>query len=99
MLVALRTPRFRWEALLAAAAAAVCAYPAIRAQGAADLDEAFYAVAPGAFAFGMLAVMLLDIAHARLARQALSDVRDAVSIPLCVLAAVAAVAALVAWLA
>lgn len=94
MIVVFRSPRFRWEALLAAAATAVCAYAGFRAIGAADLEEAFYGAAPGAFAAGALAVLLMDICHARAARLALADIRDAVSLPQC---ALAVFAALLAW--
>lgn len=88
-----RVPRFRWEAVLAAAAVAVYAFPAIRAVGSTDLEDWFLAVGPAAFATGVLAVLVLDAAVARLTRQALSDVRDAISLPQCILAVVAALAA------
>ena len=90
MVALFRVSRFRWDALLAAGAIAAFAYPYLRPLGAADLDQAFFSVGPGAFAAGVLAVLLVDVLHAGQTRQALSDVREVVSVPLCVLAAAAA---------
>ncbi len=90
-----RAPRFRWEAVLASLAITVIAYSVIRQMGSASLQDAFYAVGPGAFATGVLVVVFLDAMHARFTRQALSDIRDAVSIPQCILAIATT---LVAWL-
>jgi hypothetical protein len=92
--VMFRVPRFRWEAVLASIAIAAFAYPYIRGLGAASLEETFYSVGPGALSTGVLAVLLVDVLHARHTRQALADVREGVSVPLCVLAAAGV---LLAW--
>lgn len=93
--VVFKVPRFRWEAFAAVAATTVVAYPYFRALGSAELEDAFLAVGPGAFSAGVLSAVLVDALHARFMRQALSDVRDLISVPQCVLAVIAA---LVVWL-
>jgi hypothetical protein len=92
--VAFRGTRFRWEALLAAVAAAACAYPHFRWLGGPQIDERWLAVSPGALAAGILVVLVVDALHARLSRQALADVRDGLSVPQCLLAVSLA---LIAW--
>lgn len=91
-------PRLRWEAMLSGGAVALFAYPLLDGFATAKVENAFLPVSIGAMAVGILALLLVDAAHARQTRQALADVRDVLSIPQCVLAGVAAVAALPAWL-
>jgi hypothetical protein len=93
-----RSPaRLRWEGMLSVLATTVLAYPFL-ARNTDKVENAFLPVSIGAVAIGILALLLVDAAHARQTRQALADVRDAFSLPQCVLAGVAAVAAVVAWL-
>jgi hypothetical protein len=94
MLLVFRCSRFRWDALLAAAAAACALYLPLRSFGAEGLEQAFMTVVPGAFASGVLTVVILDILHSRVSRLSLADIRDAVSAPQCVLAVVSTA---VAW--
>jgi hypothetical protein len=94
MIVVFRASRWRWEAASASVAIAACVYPYLGRLADATAKDAFFAIGSGSFAIGVLAVLLIDAIHGRQSRQALVDVRDAVSIPLCV---VTATGALFAW--
>jgi hypothetical protein len=89
--------RLRWEGMLSVLATAVFAYPLL-ARNTEEVENAFLPITVGALAIGILALLVVDAVHARQTRQALADVRDAFSLPQCVLAGVAAVAAVVARL-
>jgi hypothetical protein len=93
-----RSPaRLRWEGMASVLATAVLAYPFL-ARNTEEVENAFLPISVGALAIGILALLVVDAVHARQSRQALADVRDAFSLPQCVLAGVAAVAAVVARL-
>ena len=91
---AIRGTRFRWETALAVLAVASAAYPLLAKLGSLEGIDDFLAAAPGALAIGILCVLVLDDIHGRVTRQPVADVRDAISVPQCVLAIVAIAIAL-----